>query len=105
MTWSAYCSAARDIRSAIVFDPDARVVPAAIDASSISCERAAAETDTRRAGGPCGAGGGATLGGRRQRSTGRFCEAGDEERLVDLALEDRNAKLHALADDLPPIET
>src|SRR5262245_48899141 len=111
MTWSAYCSAARAIRSAIVFDPDApRVAPAAIDASYVSCGQAAAETDTRCAGGfesrqPGRSPAGAALRGRCQRPTGGLREAGDEERLVDLALEDRDAELHALADDLPSIET
>src|SRR4051812_35996158 len=90
--------AARGSRSAIVLLPVVCLVPASIFSSSSSSgesEITGGKQETRRSGfRPCLA-----LGRRRLWCGGRVPEAGQEERLVDAALEDRDAELHALGDD------
>src|SRR3954453_1371066 len=93
--------AARGSRPPIVLLAVVGLVPASIfSSSSGESEITGGKQETRRSGfRPCLA-----LGRRRLWCGGRVLEAGQEERLVDAALEDRDAELHALGDDFPPLE-
>src|SRR5215210_1141112 len=105
-TSSPYCSAARPMRSAIVFEPVdlvAAVVPACIAFSSRTVRQERDSMSVRAERGEdvrLGSGGGAS-GLRTPRG---LTEVGEEEGLVDPALEDRDAHLHALRDDFLAFE-
>src|SRR5215211_3247960 len=106
--WSLNFSAALGSRSAIVLDPVLRsaAVPASIASSWDDVKEARFYVVPRRARrgkralGPRALRGGA-LGGR---GPGALTEGGQEEGLVDPALEDRDAQLHALRDDFLALE-
>src|SRR3954454_12489386 len=104
-TRSPYWSAARTIRSAIVFDPvdvATAVVPACIPSSSVNdCSGGRFYAAARR--------GRDGWGGVLDGDAGGLCllrvaEVGQEESLIDAALEDRDAHLHALRDDFLALE-
>src|SRR3954451_5307763 len=103
-TAPAWTSAARAARSAIVLEPvDGTSVAAVLPSiSPSSCE----EADSRL---PRGAGGDARRvsggGGLRLGREALGLQVGQEQRLVDPALEDRHPELHALLDDLAAVET
>src|ERR687886_2896842 len=89
------------IRSAIVFEPvvcTGTVVPAGISSSSVNdCSGGRIYVAARRRRGECEEGLRGGAGGLRLLRA--LAEIGEEERLVDAALEDRDAHLHALRDD------
>src|SRR4051794_32708401 len=102
---SPYCSAARPIRSAIVFEPVVRtgtVVPACIASSSVNdCSGGRFYAAARRGRSGCE---GRLRGGPGGLLLRAVAEVREEERLVDAALEDRDAHLHALRDDFLALE-
>src|SRR5439155_18210683 len=93
---SAYISAARLIRSAIVADPvDVDAVPASIRSPPQAGNGERDSTAVLRLRGA----------GVRGPWTCRLPQARHEEGLIDAALENRDAQLHALGDDFPALET
>ena len=116
---SPYCSAACGSRSAIVVDAVVDVVPASIGFTLSSCvdpraRRFYAARRLHAKGAPPGRAFQRRVPGEWLRH-GRPCvahgalpdarQAGEEERLVDAALEDGHTELHALRDHFAPLES
>src|SRR5215210_6426048 len=87
--------------SAMVLDPVDAAAGATVPASIVVCSssRTPEEGDTTY----CSSGGGDALG-RCRRGRGLLAEVHQEQGLVDAALEDRHAHLHALLDHLTALQ-